>query len=147
MTSLPSSLHPPTPEETDALQVWREAAFEKVIRAIGIAGSVAYFANLVLNYKTLSQGLLLAYTISYLLIMVAAFLPRLSTVFRTYIFVSIIFMVGVIASIQNAAIGDGRVWLILSIFLTVVFLGRRAGLAFTLAATFIWGALGYLFTA
>ena len=148
MTSLPDSLHPSIHEkETDALQTWREVAFGRVIRAIGIAASVAYIANLLLNYKILSRELLLAYTVSYLLIMIAAFLPRIPTVYRTSIFVAIIFAVGLIASIQYAAIGDGRVWFILSVFLTIVFLGRRAGLVVAFASAIAWGVMGYLFTA
>ena len=66
MTSLPAPLTPQ--EKTATLQTWRETVFGKVIRAIGTAGSIAYFAYLALNYQTLSRGLFLAYTLAYLLI-------------------------------------------------------------------------------
>lgn len=147
MTSLPTSpLVPTSQEKINSLETWRQENFGKVIRAVGITASIAYFAYMALNYQTLALGLSLAYTFAYIFIIIAAFAPRLSTVYRIYIFVSIIFAVGIVASMQYAAIGDGRIWLILAIFLSVVFLGRKAGLAFTIAATLAWGLMGYLFT-
>ena len=144
MTSTPSL---PTKKSLDTLQTWREDIFNIVIRIVAITASVAYIANLLLTYKTSSAELLFAYTIAYLLILISAFASQIPTVYRIYIFIFIIFAVGVLSSLQYAAIGDGRVWIILAIFLAIVFLGQKVGLFFTVFATSVWILIGYLFIA
>ena len=144
MTSTPSL---PTEKSLDALQTWREDIFDVVIRIVAITASVAYIANLLLTYKTSSAELLFAYTIAYLLILISAFASRVPTLYRIYIFIIIIFAVGVLSSLEYAAIGDGRVWIILAVFLAVVFLGQKVGLFFTIFATSVWALIGYLFIA
>ena len=129
----------------DTLLDWRKEVFAKVIRSIGIAGTIVYAVSVALYYQSIKKETLLLYTFSYLLIMIAAFVPRLSTIYRTYVFTSVIFFIGVLTSAEKASIGDGRIWLILAVFLASVFLGRRAGLIYAVAATVAWFVIGYLF--
>jgi GAF domain-containing protein len=135
-------------EGIDALQDWRKEVFLKVIRVIGIAGTFAYIINVALDYQNLfaNVGFFSLYTLAYLLVMVAAFIPRIPTVYRTYIFTSVIAFLGILASIEKAAIGDGRIWLLLAAFLAAVFLGRRAGLFYVFLTSFAWALTGTFFT-
>ncbi len=143
MTSLPAS---PASKERSALRVWRETVFDKVIKAMGIAGSIVYVVTMALSYKSTAPTLLIIYTVSYLFVMAAAFLPRVPMVYRTTLFVLMVFSIGVFASLEKAAVGDGRIWLFLSTFLAAAFLGRRAGMVFTILSVLTWGVIGYLFT-
>ncbi len=131
----------------DTLQDWREEVFAKVIRSIGIAGTVVYSISMALTYKSTEKNILFLYTLVYLTVMVAAFLPRIPTLYRTYIFSAVIFLLGIIASWQKAAIGDGRIWLLLATFLAAVFLGRRAGLISAILASIVWSIIGFFFNA
>ncbi|MBT3322222.1 MAG: GAF domain-containing protein [Anaerolineae bacterium] len=127
-----------------ALQDWRDEVFSKVIRAIGIAATLAFGANIILAYESTNKNTLLLYTVSYLLIVIAAFAPRLNTVYRAHIFTTVILFTGMITSAEKAAIGDGRIWLVLAVFLATVFLGRRAGLVYAAIAAIAWALIGYL---
>jgi|GEM_PF-1294742 GAF domain-containing protein len=135
-------------EGIDALQDWREEVFLKIIRIIGIAGTFVYIIGVALDYQNLfaNLGYFSLYTLAYLLVMAAAFIPRIPTVYRTYIFASVVAFIGILASIEKAAIGDGRIWLLLAIFLSAVFLGRRAGLLYVVLTSFAWALTGAFFT-
>ena len=141
MISLPTSQPQKGP---DAIKVWRETVFNSVAKFIGIAGSAVYLIFMVLNYQKTSPVLILIYTTAYLLIMTASFVLRMPMMYRVVIFASMVLAIGIFASIENAAIGDGRIWFLLSVFFAVAFLGRRAGLFFVFLVSIIWGILGYL---
>lgn len=150
MISLPTSSHIPEPKAgMDVLRAWRKVVFNRVIKAAGIIGSVVYFLSvgLLVIYKETTPSFLFSYTLAYLLLMVAAYFTRIPTIYRAYLFTSIVFVVGIAASIESAAIGDGRMWLVLSVILAIIFLGRRAGWIFTIIAVTSWGVIGYLFNA
>ncbi|MCP4142777.1 MAG: GAF domain-containing protein [Chloroflexi bacterium] len=134
-------------EGINALQDWREEVFLKIIRIIGVAGTFAYVIGIALEYKNLfsNLGFFFAYSLAYVFIMVAAYIPRISTVYRTYIFTFVIALLGVVTSVEKAAIGDGRIWLLLAVFLATVFLGRRAGLVYVLVTTLAWALTGTFF--
>ena len=110
-------------EGIDALQDWREEVFLKIIRTIGIVGTFAYIANVVLDYQNLfaNSDFFFIYSLAYIFVMVAAFIPRIPTVYRTYIFTSVVALLGIATSIEKAAIGDGRIWLLFAIFLLLYF--------------------------
>ena len=138
----------PLPQKSiDALRDWREEIFAKVIRSIGIAGTIVFSISMALIYKSTETSILFLYTLVYLAVMVAAFLPRIPTLHRTYIFSAVIFLLGIIASLQRAAVGDGRIWFLLATFLAAVFLGRRAGLFSAILASIIWSIIGLFFNA
>ena len=134
-------------EGIDALQDWREEVFLKIIRTIGIVGTFAYIANVVLDYQNLfaNSDFFFIYSLAYIFVMVAAFIPRIPTVYRTYIFTSVVALLGIATSIEKAAIGDGRIWLLFAIFFAAVFLGRRAGLVYVLLTSFAWAFIGTFF--
>jgi len=132
---------------TDILQAWRETVFASVIRIVAIAGSVAYFAGMAIAFRDLDQTFFLLYTTAYLLILGSAYLTRIPTIYRAGVFTAMLFALGLLSSVEKAAIGDGRVWLISSAIFAAVFLGRRAGLVFTSLAALAWALIGYLFTA
>ena len=140
---------PPTLESTNELNVleaWRVTVFASVIRTVAILASIAYFIGVGLAYKNLSRVFFLSYTAAYLWVMATAFLTRIPTKYRAYSFTLILLSIGILSSFERAAIGDGRIWLILSAVLAAIFLGRRAGLVFTIGITVIWAITGYLFT-
>lgn len=134
-----------TPQDTNQTRVWQETVFNQISKAIGIAGSLLFVTYMVVSYKISSPSLILVYTVAYLLIMTAAFMLRIPMKYRVIIFSSMIFILGVISSLEKAAVGDGRVWLILSVVFAVAFLGRTAGLVFTSIVTLTWATIGYLF--
>ncbi|RLD02761.1 MAG: hypothetical protein DRI32_08370, partial [Chloroflexi bacterium] len=143
MISLPTSQPQKNP---DAIKVWQETVFNNIAKFIGIAGSAVYLIYVALNYQKTSPALILVYTIAYLLVLGAAFVLRVPMMYRVIIFASMVLAIGISASLESAAVGDGRIWFILSAFFAVAFLGRRAGLFFVFLISIIWGVLGYLFT-
>jgi len=130
----------------DTLRDWREEVFGKVIRVIGIAGTVVFVINMVLSYQSTKKEMLFLQTLSYLFVAIAAFMPHLKTVYRTHIFTSIVLFVGIFTAIDKATVGDGRIWLILAAFLATVFLGKKTGLIYASIATIAWALIGYLFS-
>jgi GAF domain-containing protein len=134
-----------TSQDTTQTKVWQETVFNRISKAIGIAGSLLFVIYMVVSYKITTPSLALAYTAAYLLVMTVAFVQRIPMRYRVAMFALMIFTLGVIATLEKAAIGDGRVWLILSVVFAVAFLGQEAGLFFTAIATLTWGFIGYLF--
>jgi len=140
---------PPKPESkngVNVLEAWRATVFFTVIRTVAILGSLAYFIGIGLAYKNLTPVFFISYTVAYLWVMATAFLTRIPTIYRAYSFTLIVLLIGILSSFERAAVGDGRIWLILSAVLAAIFLGRRAGLAFTFGITLIWAVTGFLFT-
>lgn len=131
----------------DALQTWREEVFNQLISVIGILGTIAFVvsAALTLFSEQVDYKYLTIYTVLYLFIAIAAFVKRLPTLARIYLFNITIFVVGALSTIEKAAVGDGRVWLFLSIFLAILFLGKKAGFTFTMLSVVYWAAIGILF--
>lgn len=140
---------PPIPESkngVNVLEAWRATVFASVIRTVAILGSIAYFLGIGLAYKNLTLVFFISYTVAYLWVMATALITRIPTIYRAYSFTIIILSIGILSSFERAAIGDGRIWLILSAVFAAIFLGRRAGVAFTIGITLIWAVTGYLFT-
>ncbi len=135
----------PTPERKSSLQIWRETVFNRVIKAVAVAGIIAYVLGLGAALGDLTARFFFSYTAAFLWIMITAFVTRIPTVVRAYNFSIILFVLGILSSIEKAAIGDGRVWLFLSVVSTVIFLGRRAGWVFSFFAVLAWGLIGYFF--
>ncbi|MBC8335580.1 MAG: GAF domain-containing protein [Anaerolineales bacterium] len=136
---------PKTNHEENVLEAWRATVFATVIRTVAILGTIAYFVGIALAYKNLTPVFFLSYTAAYIWVMATAFFTRVPIKYRAYSFTLIVLSIGLLSSFERAAIGDGRIWLILSAVLAAIFLGRRAGLAFTIAITLIWAITGYLF--
>ncbi len=136
----------PTDARRDSLQAWRETVFNSVIRGVAFAGIIAYLLGLAIAYENLTAKFFFSYTAAFLWVMITAFLTRIPAVVRAYNFSIILFVLGILSSIEKAAIGDGRIWLFLSIVATVIFLGRRAGWIFTIVSVIAWGVIGYFFT-
>ncbi len=136
----------PTDKRRDSLQSWRETVFNSVIRGVAFAGIIAYILGLAFAYENLTAQFFFSYTAAFLWVMITAFLTRIPAVIRAYNFSIILFVLGILSSIEKAAIGDGRIWLFLSIVATVIFLGRRAGWVFTIVSVIAWGVIGYFFT-
>lgn len=140
---------PPIPKSkngVNVLEAWRATVFASVIRTVAILGSIAYFLGIGLAYKNLTLVFFISYTVAYLWVMATALITRIPTIYRAYSFTIIILSIGILSSFERAAIGDGRIWLILSAVFAAIFLGRRAGVAFTIGITLIWAVTGYLFT-
>lgn len=134
-------------EQKNALQAWREAAFSSIIRFISYVGSATYIILIGFVLGEIKPIFFIAYTLAYLLVMVAAFATRIPTIYRAYMVVALLYLLGVFSSVEKAAIGDGRIWFVVAAIFTVVFLGQRTGLVFTVIGTLTWGLLGYLFNA
>jgi len=132
--------------DVNVLEAWRATVFTSVIRTVAILGSIAYFIGIGLAYKNLTTVFFISYTAAYLWVLATAFLTRIPTIYRAYSFTFIVLSIGILSTFERAAIGDGRIWLILSAVLAAIFLGRRAGLVFTIGITLIWTLAGYLFT-
>ena len=134
-------------EGIDSLQEWREVVFLKTIRIVGIIGAFSYIIGIALDYENIFADLrfFFLYSLVYIFVMTAAFIPRLSTVSRIYIFTSAIAILGIVTSIEKAAIGDGRMWLLLAVFLAAVLLGRRAGLVYVILAALVWALIGVFY--
>ncbi len=133
------------PEKSNQAKVWQEAVFNQIIRTIGIAGSLLFIAYMVVSYKISSPSQIFLYTVAYLFAMVAAFMLRIPMRYRVLMFTAIMYIIGILASLEKASVGDGRIWLMLSVIFAVAFLGREAGLFLTLIITITWSAIGYLF--
>ena len=135
-----------TPENhVDALQKWRANVFESVIRFIAYAGTATYFLLIGVVFENLDPLFFVAYTVAYLLVLVSAFATRVPVKYRAYTVVILVYLLGVFASIEKAAMGDGRVWLVIAAVFAAIFLGRRPGLFFTIFVTVSWGVLGVLY--
>jgi len=136
-----------TERKVDVLQTWRETVFSNVIRFIAYAGTATYFILISLVFNDLKPLFFINYTLAYLLVLVSAFVTRIPVVYRAYMVVLLVYFLGVFSAVERAAIGDGRVWFATAAIFSAVFLGRRAGLGFTILGTLTWGALGYIFIA
>lgn len=136
-------------EERDTLRRWREVVFNRLIRIIGVIGTLTYVLEMGFIFlgEDINLPILLTYSGAYIVLMVAAFYERFPTIFRIYLFTTMVFAIGALTSYEKAAIGDGRVWLLLSVFLAILFLGRRVGLIFAVVASVYWGVIGILFGA
>lgn len=147
MTLLNNTSPEKQPREQNTLQVLRKDFFNRLIRIIGIFGTIIYIftTGLGLFGRVSSKGYLFVYTLIYLAIAIAAFYKKIPTTFRAYLLVVTVFAVGIAASLEKAAVGDGRIWLILSVFLAILFLGRKAGGGFILLSVASWFAIGILF--
>ncbi|MBT3315734.1 MAG: GAF domain-containing protein [Anaerolineae bacterium] len=135
----------PAPENKNILEIWRATVFNNIIRGVAVAGIVAYVFGVGLAYKNLTLEFFISYTFAFLWVILTAFMTRIPTVYRAYSFTIILFVLGVLTSIERAAIGDGRIWLFLSVVFASIFLGRRASWVFTILAVFVWGMIGYFF--
>ena len=130
----------------DALEAWRADVFIRVARLIAQVGTLTYFILIGVLFDDLSPTYFIAYTSAYLLVLAAAFATRIPVMYRAYSMVFLIFVLGVLASVEKAAMGDGRVWFAIASMLAVIFLGRRAGFATTILSAVIWGVIGLLFS-
>lgn len=136
-----------TKKQVDVLQTWRETIFANIIRFIAYAGSATYFILIGLVFDELKPIFFIIYTLAYLLVLASAFATRIPVVYRAYTVVFLVYLLGIFSSVERTAMGDGRVWFAIAAIFSAVFLGRRAGLGFTILGTLTWGALGYMFIA
>ena len=129
----------------NALETWRANVFANIIRVIAYAGTITYFVLIGFLFDKLETVFFIAYTVAYLLVLAAAFATRIALVYRAFTVVLLLYLLGIFSTIERAAMGDARVWFITAAIFAAVFLGRRAGLAFTILGTLTWGAFGLLF--
>ena len=135
------------PKNTNTLQAWREKNINFLTRIISIAAVIAYIANWAANYASLDILTLVGYTVILVSLLFAAYYPRLSPKVRATILAIIIFIVGIQSALDFSTAGDSRAWFFLAIFLATVFVGRRAGIIFSVAFLLIWALVAYLFNA
>lgn len=131
---------------TDPLEAWRADVFVRVARLIAQVGTLTYFILIGVLFDDLNPTYFIAYTAAYLLVLAAAFATRIPVMYRAYSMVFLIFMLGILASAEKAAMGDGRVWFAMASILAAIFLGRRAGFATTIVSGVTWGLIGVLFS-
>ena len=130
----------------DALYAWREKNINLLAKTISITAVIAYIANWIFNYKILNVSTHVGYTIILGIVLFATYYPRLSTVARAAILTTMILAAGIQSAIDFSTAGDARTWFLLAIFLATIFIGRKAGILFSIAFLLIWVVMAYLFS-
>ena len=138
----------PDPQQIDSaiLQTWREDIFNRIVTIAATAGIALYLANVIALVQNEDWEAIALYTGAYLWLLASAFLKVIPAKYRAVSFVTMVFALGVLSSLQTLTVGDGRVWFLTSAVLAVIFLNRTAGLIFTALITAVWIGIGYLFS-
>ncbi|GAB4527082.1 MAG: hypothetical protein Fur0018_12560 [Anaerolineales bacterium] len=128
-------LVPVSLEDRRSLQEIREALLTIILRIASILGFVALLGNLPSLLRSRLWIYLIIYVLSECWLLGAAHWSRLPYTLRVVSSISLLYILGVSASLQFATTGDGRIWMIGLVILTTIFLGLGAGLSTTFIST------------
>jgi len=128
-------LKPRTSLSENEVQYWRERIVAIALLSAAALGTIAYGLNLYLSLQNQTWIWVIIYTISYVVILIIAFSPRMPYSVRSGAFLAILFILGLVSALQFGSAGDARIWLMGFSILAGVFLGLRAGIFAAVAST------------
>ena len=112
----------------------RAALLGRVIRIFAVVGLLAYIPSMVACLETGLYALAVVDSVAYLLVLVAAVLPRFAFRIKLLAMIAALFTVGVAVLIWTGPYGAGYLWIMCGVIISALFGSRRViVMAFVLA--------------
>jgi GAF domain-containing protein len=126
------------------IRTWQQQLLRGVLRALVVLATVAIVPGSYSAYETQDTWLIPLYVTAYSIILVITFWRRISYTARAWVFLGVIYSMGVLELSDTGMGGEGRTYLLTLSILAALFLGQRQGtlalvLALVTLAGFGWG--------
>ncbi len=113
----------------------RAALLERVVRIFAVVGLFAYVPSMIACIVTGLLALGVLDSVAYLLVLLAAFMPRVSYRVKLFAIIGALFTVGVAVLLWTGPLGAGYLWILCGVLISALFGSRRVIVAaFGLAA-------------
>jgi len=126
------------------VQYWRERILNIILIIATISGGVIYYTNSANVIKNDRITLAILFTIFYGWILLITIFRRLPYFLRAGTLLLLLFLMGIISSLQYSFLGDVRIWWIGSSILATIFFGTIIGIGVSIFNTSAYLFIGWL---
>lgn len=128
------------------LQNWRERILTAIATIGAISGLAVYLITVSTQFQRGNWLLIVIYSLAYLWMISIAIIRKLPYIIRASSLILLVFLIGLTTTIDNATVGDGNVWLVITPIFAAIFIGGRFGFGTAVVCFGTWLLLGFLFS-
>ena len=110
----------------DGIHYWREKIFMRIALITFLAATLALVGMAFVTIKTRYWSVLVVDILAYLIAILAAFGKKISLKNRTYLFIGMVFIMGIALQVIGGPISNGNLLLFIFPIMAAVFLGAQA---------------------